>query len=168
MCSPVVGLAVGALQAVVSYQAQQADYQAQREQYRANYQNALAASRDEQQSLTLRAVQEGDATAEKMHLENIEEAKNLGAAHVAAAGSGVSGLSVDAILRDVSSVAAQNRQTEQLNYENTIAQIEQEQKATNTRAISRINSVPNPTKPSPFGAILGVAGAGAKYFGSTM
>lgn len=160
MCAPMaaLGMIAGIGQAVVGFQAQQADYQAQAAHWKQNYVNALAAGRDEQGQLLQRELQEEAAYGQKQHLSLIEEAKAKSEGIVGAAAGGVSGLSVDAMIRDVGSQAAWNRSAETENYKNTVQQLQLEKKGTVTTMQSRINSVPVPQKPSPLGLVFGIMG----------
>lgn len=158
--------ALGAAQAVVSYSAQMADYSSQSAAWKANYVNSLAAGRDEDAALTQRELQEEEAFRNKAHLSLLEEAEAKSEGEVMAAGAGVGGISVDAMLREIGSQAAYNRVTEETNWRNTAAQLQLEKKASVTRTQSRINSVARPSKPGIGSLALGIAGAGVKSFGS--
>lgn len=132
--------------------------------YDQNYQNSLAAARDSQQQLTLRQMQEQEATAQKDHKMVVDQAKAEAAASVSAAGANVSGLSVDNLIGDVRRQTTQNRTNNQRNWEMTAQQLQTEKDATNTTAQSRINSMQPGTDPSPLGLVIDIAGAGVKSF----
>lgn len=164
MCPPVMMMMVGVAQAVTSFGAAQADYNAKATQWQQNYVNALAAGRDEQRQLTLRQLQEEDAFTQKIHLTNLEEAGKKSEVAVDAAGSGVSGITVDNLIADIGRQAANNRTSLTTNYKNVAEQLNTEQKATVTTEESRINSVARPTAPSPLTLAVGVLGAGVRAF----
>jgi hypothetical protein len=157
----VLGMVAGIGQQVASFAAAQQDYKAKAAQWKANYTNALAAGRDEQGQLLQRELQEEAAYGQKQHLSLIEEAKAKSEAKVGAAYGGVSGLSVDAMIRDVGSQAAWNRASETENYKNTVQQLQLEKKGSVTTMQSRINSIPIPQKPSPLGLVFGIMGTAA-------
>lgn len=165
MCPPVIALAsvlVSGLSAVAGHQAQQAQYQAQKEQKAANDRNALAAARDDHNALTQRSLQEQDAYAQKRHLQLTELAEAEADIAVSAAASGVSGISVGNLVADARRRAGNNLTTMEINYENTAAQLEAEQRGVVSKATSRIGQVAHPTKPSAAGALLGFAGSALK------
>lgn len=151
---------VAVASSVISFAAAQADYNARAEQWRQNYTNSLAAGREEQQQISLRMMQEQDAHAQKQHLTTIEGAQVAAEAEVSAAASGVSGLSLDNILLGIGRDVAMKQEADKTNYQNTVAQLTQENKATNTRIENRINSVQRPVAPNPLGyALQGIGGA---------
>jgi uncharacterized membrane protein YfhO len=79
---------------------------------------------------------------------------------VSAASAGLSGISLDNILNGISRKIATKKAAESTNYLNTVAQIGENLKATNTNIENRINSVAKPTSPSPLGyALQGIGGA---------
>jgi hypothetical protein len=155
---------VGALQSVASFAAAQADYNAKAEQWKQNYLNALASARDDQNQLTIRQVQEEQATSQKLHTSLVEEAKNK--AEVVAGADYVSGLSIDALVQDQGMAAGTNRAGIEQNLKMKVAQLQKEKDATNTTALNRINSVARPVSPSGFSLAVGVLGAGVKAFGT--
>ena len=166
MCGPLASFAVSALSSVAEFGAQSQDYKAQKAQYKQNYINALSAGRDEQQALTNREMQEQDALAQKQHLSFLEAAQAEAEALVAASADGVSGQGVDLLIRDIQGEAAYNRSINEENYRNTAQQLTDEKKGAVAKMKDRINSIAPPRKPSPFGMILGIAGAGVKAYGA--
>lgn len=167
MCNPIIGLGLGLAQNIVGFAAGQADFKAKEAAWRQNIVNSLAAERDEQGALLTRQIQEQSATGQKLHLSLVEEAQRRADAEVSAAAAGVSGLSVENLLRDVGSKAAYNRSVAEENYRMTAEQLTQEMRATETRAQSRINSVERPTSPSPLSLMIDMGStvaAGANKF----
>lgn len=164
MCVQVLGLVLSAASAVAQYAAQ-ADQAAQQQQrYDQNYQNSLAAARDQHNQLSLRAMQENEAAAQKEHEINVEGATRAAEVNVSAAGGNVGGLSVDNLLADVARKVAYNRGITQRNAEMTAQQIQMQQKGVVTQAEGRINSVSPGSPPSPLEPALKIAGAGLKLF----
>lgn len=165
MCAPMLGAAVGMVSAVAGFQAQQADYRAKKAAWEQNVVNAEAAARDEHRQITNRFLQEQEKTTQKKHVSFIEEAQKRATAENNAAGAGVSGNSVDNILRDISGKSMLNRTYADQNYKFVAADLTEQLKASDTKMIGRINSMPVPQAPSPLGMIAGVAGAGVKAMG---
>ena len=151
-------MAVSGLSAVAEYGAKQAQFKAETNRYNQNITNSLVAQRDETKALTLRQMQEQEATGQKDHLVNIEAAQKQAEVEVSAAGGNVTGISVDSLIADVGRRASTQRLSLQRNYEMTATQLQSEQDATVNKAQSRINQVAAPTAPSPAGAIIGFAG----------
>lgn len=160
MCVMAIGAVVSVLQSVVSFAAAQEDYNNRAEQWRQNYTNALASGRDEQRQLQVRMVQEQEAHAQKQQLTNIEGAEIAAEAEVSAASAGVSGVSLNNILLGINRKIGMKRHADATNHRNTILQLGEQMKATNTNIENRINAVQRPTAPNPLGyALQGVGGA---------
>lgn len=166
MCGPMLGMVTGIMSSVAEFGAAQQDYKAKSAAWKENYVNALAAGRDEQTELQQRELQEEMAVQNKLHLSMLEEAEAKGSGEVMAAGAGQSGLSVDSMLREIGSQAAFNRTTEETNWQFTAQELQTKKKASVQGIKDRIASVQRPSSPSPLGMIIGIAGAGAKAFGS--
>lgn len=164
MCVQVLGLLVSAASAVAQYAAQADQAAQQQARYDQNYQNSLAAARDQHNQLTLRGMQENEANAQKEHEINVEGATRAAEVNVSAAGGGVAGISVDALLADVARKVATNRAITKRNAEMTAQQLAMQQKGVVTQAEGRINSVAQGSPPSPLEPALKIAGAGLKMF----
>ncbi len=162
----ILSFAVGAMSSVAQYQQQQQVYAQKQAIYDQNYQNSLAEGRDKAKQLQVRQLQEQKAYAQKDHIVAVEGAQKAAEASVASAGTGVSGISVDNLINEVTRGIGQKRATLQENYEMTAQQLQVEQEAVPNQTLSRINSVENPIAPSPMGMIIGIMGAGVRAFGS--
>lgn len=128
--------------------------------------NALASARDEQRQLTERQIQEQDATTQKVHASQIDEATRKAEASVAAADAGLSGVSLDNITREIGNRAAQNRTNAVENYRMTAEQLQANKDATVTKAQSRIDSIQEPTDASAATGLIGLASSGVKLYGA--
>lgn len=169
MCGPLLAIASFAASAVgkiVEFGAAQADYDAKAEAWKQNYLNALAGARDEQKAITLRQTQEEAAAGQKVELADMDEAQHKAAVEVSAAEGGVSGVSVDNLVREQGAAAAFNRASITENLKMKTAQLQSEKDATNTTALNRINSMQRPTAPSGAALAVGIIGSGVKAFGS--
>lgn len=160
----ILGFALSAASTMAQFGAQQQAADAQTARYNQNYQNALAAGRDDHNQLTLRAMQEQEATAQKDHSIIVEGAEKAAEVSVSAAGGNVSGLSVDALLGDVARKTAMNRATVQRNAEMTAAQLQMEQRGVVAKEQARINSMAPGVDPNPLEPALKIAGSGIKLF----
>lgn len=145
---------------VVSFAAAQDDYENRAAQWKQNYVNALASGRDEQRQIQVRMTQEQDGHVQQQQMAEIEGAEIRSEAEVSAATAGLSGISLDNILTGISRNIATKQAAEETNYMNTVAQLGENLKATNTNIENRINSVAKPTSPNPLGyALQGIGGA---------
>lgn len=158
MCNPmilgIVSFATGAMQSIAQYSAQQAEY-------KQNEQNSIQAWKDTQTQITQREMQEQDALRQKQAQQNLEQAQAEAEVTVSGAASGVSGISLDNLVKDVGRRAATNREVEKTNTDMIISQLKLERKGANSQAQSRINSV---SKPSPLSLIAGIGSAGVSGF----
>lgn len=152
MCSPVAllasSLAMSGVQAVVGFQAANAQYASGMEAYRQNAENASLATANTYSNLNIRAQQEGKAHAQAAQAAEVEKAQAVASAEVAAAAGGVSGLSVDAVLRDVYAQAGRNEVAADTNLRMSRDYIAGEMKAAEAGGQGQINSMPIPEKPS--------------------
>lgn len=160
MCGP---LAVGIISAVAGIAGQIVTFIGQDEQAKAQQENARVAYENDLKQITKRQVQETDAANQKLQMMELDEADRKAEAAVAAAGSGVAGLSVDAVMRDIGARASRNKETEKLNVRYVVDQLQYDKKGSQARNQGRINDAP---RPSPFGLIAGIAGTAVDAFGS--
>lgn len=155
-----VQAAIALATSVVSFAAAQDDYNARAEQWKQNYVNALASGRDEQRQLQVRMVQEQAGHSQQQQMTEIEGAEVRAEAEVSAANSGLSGISLNNILTGINRKIGQKQAAEETNHFNTVAQLSESLKATNTSISNRINSVSRPVSPNPLGyALQGIGGA---------
>jgi hypothetical protein len=156
MALGLLSFGVGAAQAVVQYSAQR----------KMASQNATSAEKSwkiNQEQITRRELQEADALAQKQREQNLAEAEAQSETAVSAAAAGISGISVDNLMADVSRRAATNRQTAQDNTDMLVSQLKLQRKGVNAQAQSQINSV---ASPSPLSLIAGIGSAGVSGFNS--
>lgn len=155
-----IGFAVGAAKEVVSYQGEKAAAEQQNQLYRENAARANQNARDEMFQTQQRMLQEQEkGAADKADVARQARADKA-TATVAAGESGVSGLSVDALLAEYDGrAAAANDRTDQ-NTEWTLSQLNNEMKGIRANAEDRINSVQRAAAPSFFNTGLKIAGVG--------
>lgn len=165
MCAPALGAVVGIMGAVAGFAAKQQDYEAKAAAWRQNVVNAQAAARDEQRQLVTRSLQESDKLAQTRKVYAMEGAQKAALAEVAAAKGGVSGISVDNLIADLTGKALLNRTYADTNYRYKAAQLTEELKGTSTKMQMRIDSMPKPVAPNPLELVVGIAGAGVKMVG---
>lgn len=144
----VLGMAMSVAQAGAAQQAKQADYQAKAVAWQQNVLNSEAAARDEHRQILTRQMQEQDKTLQKDHISRIEQAQKGATAEVQAAKGGVSGISLSNIVDDINQKSLLNRTYADRNYMFIVADTQEQLKASDTRALSRINSVERPMEPA--------------------
>lgn len=170
MCNPMImaigGFLVQGAQAVVGFMGEQEEYNKAEAHRQQNIKNANSAALDQYNQTLTRITQEGDATGLQKAEAQRESRKARATASVAAGESGISGLSVDSLIADFH--GREGSYIDQLNEQNewNTTQLQYDMKGINANAISRGNSIPEPTKPSFLGAGLRIMGAGLGAFGN--
>jgi hypothetical protein len=155
-----IGFAIGAAQQVVSYQGQVQAANEQNRMYAENAARANQSARDQMFQTQQRMLQE-QASAANEKIDVQREARAAKATAMTAAGeSGVSGLSVDALLAEFDGRQAEYEDRIDQNTEWTMTQLNNEMKGIRSNAEDRINSVQRAAKPSFFDAGLRIAGVG--------
>jgi hypothetical protein len=150
---------LGIAQSVVQYNGAQDQYDAQMDVQRQNAINASKATENQYANINVRAQQEEMATAQQRQESKIEAAKAASTVEVAAAEGGVSGLSVDAVLRDIYAQHGRNEATLDVNQRMSRDYLTGELKAAEAGGQNQINSVPIPEKPSAMPHFLNAFGS---------
>lgn len=168
MCDPLsmIGFAVSAASSAVGYAGQVSAANEQNRIYAENATRANQNAKDQMFQTQQRMIQEQSAAAdEKIDVQR--EARAAKATAFTAAGeSGVSGLSVDALLSEFDGRAAEYEDRVDQNTEWTMNQLNNEMKGIQSNAEDRINSVQRAAKPSFFDAGLRIGGAGLDSYNS--
>jgi hypothetical protein len=155
-----IGLAISAAQGFMQYQAQDAAYQQQERQYEQNRLNALQSFRDQQVATSIRQIQEQE-TAAAERFDTAQDARAARATAMTAAGEGgVTGFSVEHLMRDMYARESRSNDRVDQNLDWTMAQLDLERKQQSARTLDRINSVPRGQKPSFADAALRIAASG--------
>ena len=156
MCTPmllgIASFAMGAVQAVAQFQAQQQAHDDNQKAVEGSY-------KSQQQQLSLRQQQEQDALKQRLQQANIQEAQAAAETQVQGAASGFTGISLDNLVQDVSRRSAMNRETERTNTDMIVSQLKAEKVAAQSEADGRIASVQAPS------ALSLVAGIGSAAVG---
>jgi hypothetical protein len=158
VCDPVTlataSIAIGGVQSVVGYVGAQQQYKAQTEVYSQNAENSAHSASDNYKSLNIRLQQEGAAAADEKQANELERAQAIATAQTAADAGGVTGLSLDAVVRDIYSRTAANEVATDANLRMSKGYLQSELKSANNAAQSQINSMPIPEKPSAIPYLL--------------
>ena len=136
MCD--AGAILGAMTSIASYGEQQ-------EQAKRNEESANAAYLSDARQLNLRQRQEEEAEAQRGQDADIQSMRDLATARTASGESGVSGLSVDALMTDIKRQNLFDDTKASSNLNATKAQIAEQKEGAKAGRQSRINSVPYPT-----------------------
>jgi len=163
MCLPALGFAAGmggmvqGLQiasGVGSLIAQQQQASAQEEYNRRQYENTMNSYRANIAQTNLMQSQEQEAAAQKLQDNNIRAREASSRALVAAGESGVSGMSVDALMRDISFDQGRYNSSVRSNYDRASGAIQNQRENIYADAASAINGLKTPQMPDYFGAAL--------------
>jgi hypothetical protein len=161
MCLPVVmaaaTFAISAASAVIGFQQQNIAAKNQTLQHHINKENARKAFEDKNNDLSERQSQEMEAAATQKFDVALDARKAQATARTAAGEAGVSGLSVDALLRDFAGREARHTDRVDQQTDWTITQLQQEKKGLGYQYKDRVASVPVGQKPSWVDAGLRVA-----------
>ena len=160
MCVAAIPAALAIAQAGVAYLGARGEASATNAYYKQNRAAAITAGNDRYAALNNNTLQEREAASQELFQKQIEAMKTRATATVSAGESGVTGLSVDALMGDL--LAQQGRQTQAIetNFENKRQRNIDEGIATHHNTISRINNVRRAARPSPIPYILqGIGGA---------
>jgi ABC-type uncharacterized transport system YnjBCD substrate-binding protein len=164
MCVAILSVAVSALSSVAGFMQQQQQYEAQQQQYENNRISANKAAVNKYASQQNRALQERAAASQEAQKLQTDAMSSRATAEVAAGESGVSGLSVDALIQDFYGQEGRYERTLSNNYQMSADYLRSEMDVTQSQAEGRINSVEQPIKPSFAGAAIRILGAGLNAF----
>lgn len=176
MCGPLaiagIGLAISAAQSVATVMGQQAQAQAQADAQndynRQLERNALTARNQNLANLEAeRNTALGD-TREQINQNQMALRRAQATARVSAGEAGISGLSVDALLRDLEGQAGYDNSTATTNYLRQDQQINVRRENIQNQYESTLNGVRQPTTQSPnyLGAALSIGQSGLNAYGS--
>lgn len=158
-----ISLAMQVASAGAQYAAGVEQANAQTERYNQNVVAAQAASRDQYNQTTLRQMQEEQAYVQKQQSTLMEGAERSAEVNASAASAGVGGLSVDALLGDVTRKMSRARATLDQNFGMVAQQLQMQKQGITAQEQSRINSMSPGTPPSGVELGFRVATAGVNY-----
>lgn len=167
MCFPGMSAITGIMGAVVGMAQQQEQYQAEMARFNANYQNALSDNRITEDRLQAQDIQENQSYSGKDQMALIEGAQKQAQVTAAAATGGVAGNSVQAITNEIGTAINFKRATLNDQWNAEVDQTESEKKSGVAQETSRIAEVAQPTPPDGLSTLVGIAGAGVKFAGSS-
>jgi len=152
MCDAIsmMTLGIGAVSAV-------AEHKAQEDQYDQNRLNSLAAFEDRQRALNHQISQERDIAALDKFDNSLQAREHRATNAVAAGEAGISGLSIDALMRDISGTEGRYNSRVDTQADWAVGSLEQDKRTASTVAKSRIDSV---SRPSLIGTGLKIGASG--------
>jgi hypothetical protein len=160
MTLAVTSFMVGSVQAVGNYVSSSQKASAQESLYNANAANAERSAAFEYNQNALRKQQETDAAGEKSFQNMLDTKAKAATVETAAGDAGVTGLSVESLVRDVYGAGGRTNDNIKSNLDMTQAQLAASDQGIFARETDRINSVQHGVQPSLFGLGLDIASAG--------
>lgn len=156
MCDPVTltmtALAVGS--AYTGYEGAKAQADMQNKMYEQNKVNSYAAMRNSYQADQTRQAQVNASAAQQIQDRQLQATQQAATANVAAGESGVSGYSVDRIMRDINGTAANDVTNIKQNRDWNLSQIQNEMYGIQSQTQSRINSVSKGVQPNKWAYVF--------------
>lgn len=166
MCEPMTiayaALSIGS--AYMAHQQQEVAAETQTKMYKRNAANARTALTDSYAQMQNRKGQQIEATAQQIQQRRVAAMRQEATARAANADSGVTGISVDSILRDLSAVASGDIVTMEQNRDWSLAQMDNEMRGLGTQAKNQMNSMTPGVKPSKWSGAFRVGGAAADTY----
>lgn len=171
MCEPMTiaaaTMAVAAAgSAYTGYQGAKVNAQIQNHIQEQNEINSLASMQQSYVTTQQRQAQEMEAASEAIQNRRLEATKQLATATVASGESGVSGFSVERVLRDMLSMGSRDVTTIEQNRDWNVTQLDNQLNGIRTQAINNINSVTGGVSPSAWPYAFQAAGGMANAYGT--
>lgn len=164
MCEPTTILAIASVASAagsVVAQSQAADAQSASNQRQ--YDNTMRAYRENVNQTNLMQQQEREGSLMKVEDNNMKARAAASTASVAAGENGISGLSVDALMGDISFDQNRFNSSVQTNFDRAQGAISNQRENVYSNAASQINGLQTPASPDYLGAGLRIAQAGYDF-----
>ena len=162
MCAPVLA-ALTVASTVASVVAQQQAADAQSETNQRQYDNTMRAYRENVNQTNLMQQQERESSLQKVEDNNMKARAAASTAAVASGESGVSGLSVDALMGDISFDQNRYNSSVQTNFDRAQGAISNQRENVYANAASQINGLQTPAAPDYLGAALKIGNAASDF-----
>jgi|GEM_PF-3238766 len=168
MCDPVTlmatSLAITGAQTVTGMKAANQQYKAGSAMAQQNADNAAQSTARTYSNIGIRAQQEGQAAHQQKQASEIETARAVASAELAAGAGGVTGLSVDAVLRDIYAQAGRNEVVADNNLQMSRDYLTGEMTAAEASGQNQINAMPQPERPDHTALLLGGFASGLNSY----
>jgi len=160
----IASMGLGIASSMMEYGAAKSQYAANQEFAKRNAINAANQAETQYSNLNIRAQQEDLARHQSKFQTGIEAAQAASTMEVAASQGGVSGLSVDQMLRDLYAQEGRNSSALDANHQMSRHYLAGEKKAAQLGSQSQINSIPIPEKPSFAPYLINAFGSGLNAY----
>ncbi len=170
MCDPMTmmaaSFAISAATTVTDYMAQAQQTETHNQMVRQNQEAAQANLRNEYAAVQTRQLQEEDAAAVEKQSVSREATAARATAMASAGESGVTGLTVDALLADIYGKEATYKDRVSQNTGFTTDNLKAEMKGLQAKAQDRINGIAPMNGPNPLASALKIGAAGLNSYSS--
>lgn len=163
MCDPATMTIMSIASSVGGLMAQQEAADAQAEANQRQYENTMRAYRENVNQTNLMQQQEREGALMRVEDNNMKARAAASTAAVASGESGISGLSVDALMGDISFDQNRYNSSVQTNFDRAEGAIRNQRENVYADAASTINGLKTPAAPDFLGAGLKIAEAGYTY-----
>lgn len=163
MCNAVAMFALNVASTVAGVEGQRQQAKAQNAYNDQQAKNAMEAYRANLAQTNLMQSQEHAAATQKVNENNRAAEAAKAKALVSAGESGISGLSVDTLLADLSGEQARYNESVNQNYQNASMALDNQRTNARVNAASQINSLKTPQSPDYLGAALRIGQATYDY-----
>lgn len=163
MCPPAAMAALSIVSSVAQVYGQMQAANAQEEYNKEMRRNAIIANNQRNAQITQRQLQERDSATNKLMSNNIEAEKAKASARVAASSAGVSGISVNSLLDDITMSQGRYNSSVNENLRASYAGADWDRVNAYNDMASTINGLKTPTPPNYFGAALQIGTAVDNY-----
>ena len=172
MCNPAIAAAAFAVGSVgMQYGAARAEAKHQDQVYEVNRQQAFKSMGEQYQGIGLRQLQNTEAAADEIWNRRLQALREQSTSAVAAGEAGISGFTVERVLRDIGATASRDVSTIERNRDWNNQQLQSEAMGVKAQAADRILSVQRGTPPNPWASVFKAGsdglsaykGAGGKF-----
>ena len=163
MCNSAAMFVLNVASTVAGVEGQRQQAKAQNAYNEQQAKNAMEAYRANLEQTNLMQSQEHAAATQKVNENNRAAEAAKATARVSAGESGISGLSVDTLLADLSGEQARYNESVNQNYQNASMALDNQRTNAQVNAASQINSLKTPQSPDYLGAALRIGQATYDY-----
>lgn len=165
MCDPATAmLAITVASTAMSLDAQQQQASAQENANQRQYENSLKAMAANVNQTNAEHMQQREAAIQKIDENNMQARAASSTAQTSSGESGISGLSVDALLADLGNRQQRFNSSVTTNYQNAEMAINNQRENIGIDAASQINGLKTPAMPDYAGAALRIGTASYDYY----
>lgn len=170
MCDPVsiASFSLAAAGTVAQHQQAKGQAKIQTKMAEMNAVNAREAAVRSYSDMQIRQGQEISAAGDAIRNRRMQEMREQSTARAAAADSGVSGFSVDALINEISGVSSKDVSTITQNRDWSVDQMSRQMEGIQSQAEGRANSIAPGIKPNPWATAFKIGAAGLNSYTGTL